>query len=81
MTITPQQDEDNITQQLVTTVENLQRQLATQIAAPADDLEIKSTTGDYAVGDSWVGRRVVNTFDTTYKILIGGVWRTLWPHP
>ena len=79
MTIAPQQDEDNITQQLVTTVGNLQRQLATQIAAPADDLEIKTTAGDFAVGDSWVGRRVVNTNDNTYKIFIAGAWRQLFP--
>ena len=79
MTIAPQQDEDNIIQQLVETVGNLQRQLATQIAAPADDLEIKATAGDFAVGDSWVGRRVVNTNDNTYKILIAGAWRQLFP--
>lgn len=77
--VTPRQDEDDIMQQLVTAVENLQRQLATQIAAPADDLEIKTTAGDFAVGTSWVGRRVVNTADNTYKIFVAGAWQQLWP--
>jgi len=77
--IAPQQDEDDIMQQLVATVTDLQRQLATQVTAPADDLEIKSTAGDFVVGDSWAGRRVVNTADVTYKILIAGAWRQLWP--
>lgn len=79
MTITPQQDEDDVMQQLIATVTDLQRQLATQVAAPADDLEIKTTAGDFAVGDSWVGRRVVNTADNTYKVFLNGAWRQLWP--
>lgn len=39
--------------------------------------EVKDTPGDCAVSESWNGRRVLNTVDSTYKIFVDGAWRTI----
>jgi hypothetical protein len=73
----PYIEDDDIIQQLTKTIVDLQKRVSQLEAAPADDLEIKTTTGDFAVGDSWDGRRVLNTFDNNYKIFADGGWRQI----
>lgn len=39
--------------------------------------EVKATTGDCDVDESWNGRIVLNTVDNTYKIFVDGAWREI----
>jgi hypothetical protein len=73
----PQIDDDDLVKAMIDTITDLQERVAQLEAAPADDLEIKATTGDFATADSWNGRRVLNTFDNNYKILAEGAWRQI----
>jgi hypothetical protein len=75
--VEPQIDSEDIIKILVEKVASLQKDISQLKGAPADDIEIKATTGDYAVADSWNGRRVLNTFDNTYKIFAEGAWRQI----
>jgi hypothetical protein len=75
----PRLDDEDIIEIMADKIADLQRRLSQLETAPADDLEIKTDAGDYATADSWDGRRVVNTADVTFKILINGTWRTLFP--
>lgn len=71
----PRRSDDDLIQKMVEKIADLEGRVAQLERAPADAIEIKATTGDYAVGDSWNGRRVLNTFDNTYKVFAEGAWR------
>jgi len=73
----PVEDQLNTIARLVSAVQKLQRRVAKNEARSTDTVEIKTTTGDYAAGTSWDGRRVLNTFDNNYKIFADGAWRTI----
>ena len=73
----PIEKQTNTIYALVKTVTQLQSEIARLKAVSVDNLEIKTTTGDYAAGTSWNGRRVLNTFDNTYKIFAEGAWRQI----
>lgn len=73
----PQIDDDDLLEIMVNRITDLLERTAQLEAAPADAIEIKATTGDFAVGDSWNGRRVLNTFDNNYKVFSEGAWRQI----
>ena len=73
----PTERQLDVVSRLVRAVQTLQRRVGRLDKLSIDNVEIKATTGDYAVGDSWNGRRVLNTFDNTYKIFAEGAWRQI----
>jgi hypothetical protein len=79
----PQPSEKNIdpNERMFEIIQDLTRRVSELETQGKDNVEIKSDTGDFAAASSWNGRRVVNTADTTYKVFIGGSWRTLFPYP
>jgi len=50
---------------------------AKQDKKPSAQMEVKDTTGDYASGDSWNGRTVLNLPDGSYKVFNDGAWIAL----
>lgn len=75
----PRQEDEDIIFILSKKVNMLEKRVAKLETAPSDDLEIKTTAGDYAAGDSWNGRRVLNTADNTYKIFFNAAWQQILP--
>jgi hypothetical protein len=69
--------DENLIRNLFDGVQDLKNRIKTLESLPTDDLEIKTTAGDFATADSWVGRRVVNTNDNTYKIFFNGAWQLI----
>lgn len=73
----PKEDNVDILLNMSQQVEDLKARVATLEADPADAVEIKNTTGDFADADSWNGRRVINTVDNDYRIFTEGSWRSI----
>lgn len=72
-----QEDETNVLKALTNAVVSLQRRVDALESLGKDNVEIKIDTGDYGAGTSWDGRRVINLFDTNYKIFADGAWRQI----
>jgi len=72
------EDQTNVAKSLVQQVVDLKKRLVLVEGMIArDDIEIKTTAGDYGAGNSWDGRRVYNSNDFTYKIFYNGAWHSL----
>ncbi len=63
---------------VVTVVEEIKKKAKKKNkASNGNQTEVKTTTGDCAVSESWNGRTVLNTVDNTFKVFAAGAWQTV----
>jgi len=68
--------ETDVIQAFADAIEDLKNRVAELESRDSDNVELKDSTGDFS-SNNFMGRRVINTFDNTYKIYAEGSWRSI----
>lgn len=74
---TPKEDIIDFKSQVAKAVKDLQNRISQLEVLPSGSVEVKSTTGDFTVAESYDGRLVLNTVDNNIKVFENAVWRTI----